>query len=76
MAICYLHDVLKISAEETVVICPVDPYVENEYFAALEELSKLAEQEETGLVLLGITLLIPVKNMVISFLKQMQMSAK
>ena len=55
LAICYLHDVLKISAEETVVICPVDPYVENEYFAALEELSKLAEQEETGLVLLGIT---------------------
>ena len=28
LAICYLHDVLKISAEETVVICPVDPYVE------------------------------------------------
>ena len=55
LAICYLHDVLKISAEETIVICPVDPYVENEYFAALEELSKLAEQEETGLVLLGIT---------------------
>ena len=55
LAICYLHDVLKISAEETVVICPVDPYVENEYFAALQELSKLAEQEETGLVLLGIT---------------------
>lgn len=55
LAICYLHDVLKISAEEAVVICPVDPYVENEYFAALQELSKLAEQEETGLVLLGIT---------------------
>ena len=55
LAICYLHDVLKISAEEAVVICPVDPYVENEYFAALQELSKLAEQEETGLVLRGIT---------------------
>ena len=55
LAICYLHDVLKISAEEAVVICPVDPYVENEYFAALQELSKLAEQEETRLVLLGIT---------------------
>lgn len=55
LAICYLHDVLKISAEEAVVICPVDPYVENEYFAALQELSKLEEQEETGLVLLGIT---------------------
>lgn len=55
LAICYLHDVLKISAEEAVVICPVDPYVENEYFAALQELSKLAEQEETGLALLGIT---------------------
>ena len=36
LAIFYLHDVLGISAEETVVICPVDPYVENEYFAALD----------------------------------------
>ena len=55
LPICNRHVVLKISAEEAVVICPVDPYVENEYFAALQELSKLAEQEETGLVLLGIT---------------------
>lgn len=54
LAICYLHDVLKISAEDAVVICPVDPYVENEYFAALQELSQLAEESE-GLVLLGIT---------------------
>lgn len=53
LAICYLHDVLKISAEEAVVICPVDPYVEDEYFAALQELSRLAEESE-GLVLLGI----------------------
>lgn len=54
LAICYLHDVLKISAEDAVVICPVDPYVENEYFAALQELSQLAEENE-GLVLFGIT---------------------
>lgn len=54
LAICYLQDVLKISAEEAVVICPVDPYVEDEYFAALQELSQLAEENE-GLVLLGIT---------------------
>uniref|UniRef100_UPI0025DE36DC sugar phosphate nucleotidyltransferase n=1 Tax=uncultured Phascolarctobacterium sp. TaxID=512296 RepID=UPI0025DE36DC len=40
--------------EDAVVICPVDPYVENEYFAALQELSRLAEESE-GLVLLGIT---------------------
>ncbi len=55
LAACYLHDVLGIGAEEAVVICPVDPYVENEYFAALQELSQLAEQEGAGLVLLGIT---------------------
>ncbi len=54
LAICYLHDVLGISAEEAVVICPVDPYVDNEYFASLKELSKIAQQEEE-LVLLGIT---------------------
>ncbi len=55
LSTCYLHDVLGISEEEAVVICPVDPYVEKEYFVALQELAKLAEQEDSGLVLLGIT---------------------
>ena len=36
------------------MVCPVDPYVEDEYFEALEELGKLAEKGEANLVLMGI----------------------
>lgn len=54
LATCYLHDVLGISAEEVVVVCPVDPYVSDEYFAALKELGHLAVQGDAKLVLMGI----------------------
>ena len=54
LATCYLHDVLGIGAEEAVVVCPVDPYVSDEYFAALKELGHLAVQGDAKLVLMGI----------------------
>ncbi len=54
LATAYLHDVKGISEDEAVVVCPVDPYVEDEYFEALEELGKLAEKGEANLVLMGI----------------------
>lgn len=54
LATFYLHDVLGISAEEAVVVCPVDPYVSVEYFAALKELGHLAVQGDAKLVLMGI----------------------
>ena len=54
LATAYLHDVQKISEEETVVVCPVDPYVEKDYFEALEQLSNLANNEEYNLSLMGI----------------------
>lgn len=50
----YLHDVKGVSEEEVVVVCPVDPYVENEYFEALMKLGKLAETGDANLVLMGI----------------------
>ena len=34
LATAYLHDVQGVPEEETVVVCPVDPYVEEDYFAA------------------------------------------
>ena len=54
LATAYLHDVQNISEEETVVVCPVDPYVEEDYFKALEQLSDLANNEEYNLSLMGI----------------------
>lgn len=54
LSVCYLHDVLGISEDEAVVVSPVDPYVDEEYFQAFSDLARLAEQEENNLVLMGI----------------------
>ena len=48
----YLRDVRGISLEEPLVICPVDPFVEDNYFAAFAEMAALAET--SNLVLMGI----------------------
>lgn len=50
----YLHDIKNMSEEEVVIVCPVDPYVENNYFEELKELEKLAERKDSNLVLMGI----------------------
>lgn len=54
LACAYLHDVLDVPAKEPVVVCPVDPYVDDSYFHSLEKLSRLAETEGTNLFLMGI----------------------
>ena len=54
LATAYLHYVKKIDLEEAVVVCPVDSHVENEYFAALEELYQLTKASEYNLYLMGI----------------------
>lgn len=54
LATAYLHDVQGVSLEEAVVVCPVDPYVEEEYFDALKKLGEQAEKGEANLVLMGI----------------------
>lgn len=54
LATAYLHDVLHISEEDSVVVCPVDPYVNEDYFNALKELSGIAQKGEANLVLMGI----------------------
>lgn len=54
LATAYLHDVKGIPEEEAVVVCPVDPYVDEGYFAALHQLWELAQQGAANLVLMGI----------------------
>lgn len=57
-AIClaaeYLHDVKNVAETEPVIVCPVDPYVEDSYFEALKRLSELAEEGNANMSLLGI----------------------
>jgi mannose-1-phosphate guanylyltransferase len=54
LATAYLVDVQNINPEESVVVCPVDPFVEDDYFEALKALSKQADKGEANLVLMGI----------------------
>ena len=54
LATAYLHDVKGIPENEAVVVCPVDPYVDEGYFAALHQLWELAQQGTANLVLMGI----------------------
>ena len=54
LATAYLVDIKKMNPEESVVICPVDPFVEEDYFEALKKLSEQAGQGEANLVLMGI----------------------
>lgn len=54
LAAAYLQERQGVGEEEGVVVCPVDPYVEDSYFEALKELGRIAEQGEANLSLLGI----------------------
>lgn len=54
LACAYLADVKKLSVSAPVVVCPVDPYVDDSYFRALAQLSDLAAQGKANLSLLGI----------------------
>lgn len=53
LAAAYLHDVKKICADEVIIVCPVDPYVDNKFF---EQFPLLAEQISgaSPLILMGI----------------------
>ena len=54
LAAAYLRDVQQLEETEPVVVCPVDPYVEDSYFEAVRELAELAAEGEDNLSLMGI----------------------
>ena len=54
LATSYLVDKMGASPEESVVVCPVDPYVNDDYFEALKKLGEQADLGEANLVLMGI----------------------
>lgn len=54
LACSFLHDVKGVGDDEPVVVCPVDPYVDDTYFKALADLSDMAEKGDYNLNLMGI----------------------
>lgn len=53
LAAAYLKDVQGVKEEEPVIVCPVDPYVEKDYFEALQKLEDRAAHSTAHLVLMG-----------------------
>ncbi|MCQ2506876.1 MAG: cupin domain-containing protein [Lachnospiraceae bacterium] len=54
LSAAYLRDVCHVSEEEPIVVCPVDPYVDESYFTTLITLSEVAKNEKANIVLMGI----------------------
>lgn len=54
LAVAYLHDKQGVDESEAVVICPVDPFVDESYFRCVHGLHEAAERGDKDLVLIGI----------------------
>ena len=54
LATAYLVDEMGVNPEEPVVVCPVDPYVDDAFFNTLKEMADIAEKGDSNLVLMGI----------------------
>lgn len=54
LAAAYMSDVQQVGKDEAVVVCPVDPFVDDSYFSMLDRVGQQAKQGSANLVLLGI----------------------
>ena len=54
LAAAYLHDELGVGEDEVVIICPVDPYVDNSYFESVVKLEDITKNGNKNLSLMGI----------------------
>ena len=62
LAATYLKDELGVGLDEAVVVCPVDPYVENSYYEAIGKLEELVIANTANLTLMGIEPTVPSKK--------------
>lgn len=53
LACSYLHDIQKVRENEIIIVCPVDPYVNLDYFKALKDLETVAKNGRSNLSLMG-----------------------
>lgn len=54
LAATYLHCKKGVGEDESVIVCPVDPYVSIDYFRALSQLEQLTQNGEANLTLMGV----------------------
>lgn len=59
LAATYLHDALHINDDETIVICPVDPYVDNSYYETIVNMDKYVKIGAANITLMGIEPTVP-----------------
>ncbi|MCD7789571.1 MAG: cupin domain-containing protein [Bacteroides thetaiotaomicron] len=62
LAATYLHDELGIGQDEAVAVCPVDPYVDDTYYEAVNKLETLVLEGTANLTLMGIEPTVPSKK--------------
>lgn len=55
LASLYFRDILNCDENEPVIVCPVDPYVTDEYFLMLRKMSEQVALGQSNMVLMGIT---------------------
>lgn len=54
LACSYLLDEKKVDRDESVVVCPVDPYVEAEYFDTIKKIGLRVSENKANITLMGI----------------------
>lgn len=62
LAAVYLHDEQGVDDDECVVVCPVDPYVDDTYYEEVNKLETLVQQGTANLTLMGIEPTVPSKK--------------
>ena len=43
LAAMYLKDVKRVSSDEKIIVCPIDPYVDEKFFASLKNLETICD---------------------------------
>ena len=54
LAAAYLHDEKGVDGSECVVVCPVDPFVEDDYYETVHALEGFVKEDRANLTLLGV----------------------
>lgn len=54
LSTAYLHYVKNVSLDDSVVVCPVDPYVEDAYFECIKDIYEYSCTGQSNLTLMGI----------------------
>ena len=54
LSAAYLHEIQGVDEDEPVIVCPVDPYVEKDFFRMFGKLQDQIRKDEANLALIGV----------------------